>query len=277
MSYAKQFFALHHRAQLLMLPNVWDAASALLVQAAGAEALATSSASLAWSLGYADGGYLPEAERLSAVRRLLRVARLPLSIDLEDGYSSDPEAVAAHVEALVELGVAGINLEDGQQPVELLVAKIEAVRRRLGGRPLFINARTDTYLSAIGSADSREAETLQRLRCYAAAGADGAFVPVLTDLAVAQRLAQACTLPLNLMAMPGLPAPAALLAAGVRRLSQGAATFLLSYGALAAALPALLGGAPDGAGLNGARMNALALQALNENPASASSAHRAKA
>jgi 2-methylisocitrate lyase-like PEP mutase family enzyme len=258
MSYAEQFSALHQRAQLLMLPNVWDAASALLVQAAGAEALATSSASLAWSLGYADGGYLPEPDRISAVRRLLRVARVPLSIDLEDGYSDDPEAVAAHVEALVDLGVAGINLEDGQQTVQLLVAKIEAVRRRLGGRPLFINARTDTYLRAIGSTESREAATLQRLRCYGAAGADGIFVPGLNDLAVAQRLAQAGALPLNLMAVPGLPDSSALLAANVRRLSQGPATFLLSYGALADALPALLGGNQGAAELDYVQMNALA-------------------
>jgi len=232
-----RFRSLHQGPEAFVLLNVWDGASALLAQQAGAQALGTSSASLAWSLGWPDGQCLPWAELKAAVVRLLRVARVPLSVDIEAGYGSEPEAVAARVLELTELGVAGINIEDGLAPAELLVAKIRAIRQRLAGRSLFINARCDSYLLGEGEPAGREALAQQRALAYAAAGADGVFLPGLCDLAATQRLAAAMPAALNLMWLPGLPPRQALPAAGVHRLSLGPASFLGAYSALAEQLP----------------------------------------
>lgn len=139
------FRALHQQDPLLVLPTAWDAASAALWQRAGAAAVGTSSAALAWSCGYADGGALPE-HLLQRVAEIAAAVSVPLNVDLEDGYSRDPDAVARLVERIAALGVAGINLEDGGNPPPLLVAKLDAIRDRLGERRMFINARTDVYL-----------------------------------------------------------------------------------------------------------------------------------
>ncbi|MBH9578979.1 isocitrate lyase/PEP mutase family protein [Inhella proteolytica] len=243
-----RFRFLHQGSEAFVLVNVWDGASALLAQQAGAQALGTSSASLAWSLGWPDGQQLPWAELKAAVVRLLRVARVPLSVDIEAGYGSEPEAVAARVRELAELGVAGINIEDGLAPAEQLAAKLRAIRQRLGKRPLFLNARCDSFLLAVGEPSAREGLALARAQAYAAAGADGVFLPGLADLATAGRLAQAVPAALNLMWLPGLPPRQALPAAGVHRLSLGPASFLGAYSALAEQLRGwcALGQPPEG-------------------------------
>ncbi len=223
------FHALHAPGALLILANVWDAGSAVLAQQAGARALATSSAALAWSLGYADGGRLPRQELLDAVARIQRVNRLPLSVDIEDGYSEAPAAVLALTQELVALGVAGINLEDGHQAPALMEAKLHALREALPQPGLFINARIDTYLLRRLPAEALEDDARLRMQRYQAAGADGLFLPGLADLAVARRLSGLTPLPLNLMSLPGLPGADALRQAGVRRLSAGASLFKACY------------------------------------------------
>ncbi|MBB2487395.1 isocitrate lyase/phosphoenolpyruvate mutase family protein [Mitsuaria sp. WAJ17] len=235
----QDFHALHAPGQLLILANVWDAGSAVLARQAGARALATSSAALAWSLGHADGGLLPREELLGAVARIQRVSPLPLSVDIENGYSDDPGIVLELVQALLALGVAGINLEDGQQPAELMEAKLRTLREALPRPGLFINARIDTYLLRRQPAEALEDEARSRMARYTAAGADGLFLPGLADLDVARRLAGAAALPLNLMSWPGLPGAEALRAAGVRRLSAGASLFKSCYGALLDGMTAL--------------------------------------
>jgi len=225
------FQALHHAPAPLLLPNAWDAASARLFELAGAPAIATSSASLAWSLGYADGGALPPEELLAAVRRIARVIRVPLSVDLEDGYSTDPAAVARLASAVADAGAVGINLEDGDQAPALLAAKITAIRAALGsGRPFFINARSDVYLRQLASGATAVTMSLERLRRYREAGADGAFLPGLASVDEVRSLAPAIGMPLNLMTLPGMPAIAELHAAGAQRFSVGPAPFLLAYG-----------------------------------------------
>ena len=130
-----RFLALHHADKPLLIANAWDAASTALWQHAGAPAIGTSSAALAWACGYADGGPLVHDALVAKVREILRVARVPVSVDLEDGYSDDPQQVANLVRELVDLGVVGINIEDAGKPAELLVAKIEAIRATLGETP----------------------------------------------------------------------------------------------------------------------------------------------
>ncbi|MFZ6743917.1 isocitrate lyase/PEP mutase family protein [Undibacterium sp. JH2W] len=223
------FKELHEGNTPLLLPNAWDAASAILFERDGATAIATSSASLAWALGYADGGTVPREELLAAVRRILRVIKVPLSVDIEEGYSDDANAVAALVADLQQCGVAGINLEDGGGTPELLVAKIKAIRSKLAGAEFFINARTDVYLRGLASGDAALQMAISRTQAYQAAGASAAFLPGLCDTAIISTIAQTLDIPVNIMAVPGMPDINQLFAAGCRRFSLGPVPFQLAY------------------------------------------------
>jgi 2-methylisocitrate lyase-like PEP mutase family enzyme len=256
----QQFLKLHQAGSLLLLPNAWDAASAKLFEAAGASAVATSSASLAWACGYADGGALPPEELLHAVANITRVLKVPLTVDMEDGYSADPAEVGRLAAELAGKGAVGINLEDGSDAPELLAGKIGAIRAALKGTPLFINARTDVYLRRLKVQGSPAQASVERLQLYRAAGADGAFVPGLTALPEVQEISAAVNMPLNVMAMPGLPAIAALQAAGVRRLSVGPAPFQVAYEHAKTSVEALL--RQDLSPLLGAKLDYSAMNAL---------------
>jgi 2-methylisocitrate lyase-like PEP mutase family enzyme len=227
------FRSLHEGSALLMLPNAWDAGSARLIESAGAKAIATTSAGLAWCRGYPDGGALPVDELLAAARGIARVIRVPLSIDIEAGYSEDPAAVARLAAAIQNAGAVGINIEDGAGSPDLLCRKIDAVRaataRSADG--LFINARTDVYLRGIASGDAAVEAVIERAARYRAAGCDGIFVPGLRDVAGITAIAAAIeSMPLNLMAVPGLPSREVLRKYGVRRLSAGSAIAQAAYG-----------------------------------------------
>jgi len=185
--------------QVLILINSWDAAGEAIVQASGCEALAISSASLAWANGYADGSALPREVLLSAISRILRVSKIPLTVDIEDGYSQSPDEVADLVVNLTKLGVVGVNIEDGHDAPELLVEKILVIRNRLGMDAVFINARTDVYLRSLVDPDKRLSDSIESLNKYIANGADDAFVPAMTspmDIAAVSSSVQA---PFNTM------------------------------------------------------------------------------
>jgi 2-methylisocitrate lyase-like PEP mutase family enzyme len=216
---AATFRGLHRPGRPLVLVNVWDAASARLFEAAGAPALATSSAALAWSLGHADGQHLPLDELLAAVARIGAVIDVPLTVDMEEGYGDTPDAVAAAVRRVAKAGGVGVNLEDGRHDPEVLVAKIAAVRAL--GLPVFVNARCDVYLKQLGAPETRLAEAERRAARYVAAGADGVFMPGLIDLAAITHLAKVVGVPLNILAFGGAPSVPALAEAGVARVSVG--------------------------------------------------------
>ncbi|KGQ20565.1 PEP phosphonomutase-like enzyme [Lysobacter dokdonensis DS-58] len=237
-----RFLALHHADTPLLIANAWDAASTALWQHAGAQAIGTSSAALAWACGYADGGPLDHDALIGKVREITRVARVPVSIDFEDGYSDDPAQVAAYVRELSSLGVVGINLEDAGWSPDLLVAKIEAIRGAMGGTPFFINARTDVYLRGMAKGEAAVAMTNERLARYATAGASGVFVPGLADLQEIAAVASATSLPLNVMIVPGLAPLDELHRAGVRRVSAGINLFQHAFAAGLQAARAFLGG-----------------------------------
>jgi 2-methylisocitrate lyase-like PEP mutase family enzyme len=252
------FFKLHQAATPLVLVNIWDPISALLAQQQGAKAVGTSSAALAWALGYADGEQLPKDELLAAVRRLLRVCQVPLTVDIELGYSSEPQAVAQLVQQLAQLGVAGINLEDGAGTPELLCQKIAVCRALLAGQPLFINVRTDVFLRGLATSDEQAiAMCRQRFELYQAAGADGAFVPGLTSLTLAQELGEHIQLPLNLMGWPEKASLADLSRAKVQRISVGPAIFLASVNATQQAIADYLQQPAPAAALNGSLLDLL--------------------
>jgi len=222
---ATRFRELHAPGQILVLPNVWDAASARLVDACGAKAIATTSAGLSWAHGYPDGEVLPARALVASVAEILRVTEQPVSVDLERGYAAEPHVVAEHVSALIDVGVVGINLEDGLDAPERLETKI-AVARRVAARAgidLFVNARTDVFRSGIAAPGRAVEETISRARRYREAGCDGIFVPALCDPEAIRAIADAIDAPLNVMARRDLPPVAELRRWGVRRVSAGAA------------------------------------------------------
>jgi 2-methylisocitrate lyase-like PEP mutase family enzyme len=220
---AERFARLHREGPVLVLPNAWDAGSARLMRQLGAEAIATTSAGLAWSLGYADGNQLPPAEYEAAIARIVRVVDCPVSADAEGGYADDPVQAGEHVARLVGAGAVGVNLEDGSGEPAALARKIEAAKAaaQRAGVALWVNARTDVYLRALAPGRALEA-TLERARLYARAGADSLFVPGAAPADIAA-LVQGQALPLNIMARPNIPPLAELQRLGVRRLSAGSA------------------------------------------------------
>lgn len=255
------FRALHEGPAPLMLPNAWDAGSARLIESLGAKAIATTSAGLAWSRGYPDGNTLPGDQLMAAARDIVRAIRVPLSVDIEAGYSDDARAVARLVVNILNLGAAGINIEDGAGSPDLLCKKIEAVRESTAhsGAELFINARTDVYLRGIATGDAAVEEVIARAARYRAAGCDGLFVPGLSGSDAMTVIAAAIKpMPLNIMAVPGLPPVAALQQYGVRRLSAGSAiaqaalgcTHHLAAGFLAGNISELFSAAEEYGALN---------------------------
>ncbi|MHC2337032.1 isocitrate lyase/PEP mutase family protein [Bradyrhizobium sp. USDA 4454] len=227
--YAEAFHALHKQGDPLVLFNAWDVATAKAI-AKSAPAVATSSGAVAAALGYADGENAPLEMIEGLVSRMTSAVSVPVSIDLEAGYGDTAEAAAHSAARILKSGAIGINIEDGlvggkRQLVspEQHAAKIKAVRsaaQQLGIR-LFINARTDPFLLKFGSPDQCLSEAARRAKVYADAGADGIFVPGLTDLALIEKFVQLTPLPVNIMVTRGVPEIPELTRVGVRRITFG--------------------------------------------------------
>ncbi|MEV5430453.1 isocitrate lyase/phosphoenolpyruvate mutase family protein [Streptomyces sp. NPDC052701] len=224
---ALAFRSLHVPGRPLVLPNAWDTAGARLVEDAGAAAVATTSAGLAWALGAADGDRLDRDGALAAVARIAGAVRVPVSADVESGYAGDPAGVAGTVRAVLAAGAVGVNIEDalhdgGDRPLRSVAEQAEriaAAREAADAArvPLFVNARIDTFLRGAGGVDL----TLERAAAFLAAGADGVFVPGAVDPGIVKVLADGVDGPLNVMAGPGAPPVAELAALGVARVSVG--------------------------------------------------------
>jgi 2-methylisocitrate lyase-like PEP mutase family enzyme len=223
MSTVETFRQLHADPRPLLLPNAWDAGSARLFESAGATAIATTSGGVAWALGYRDGGVLPVPELVGAIARMARVVTVPLSVDIENGYSDDPKIVADNVMRFVDLGIAGINIEDGEDKPPILADKIEAIRKATAraGVDLFVNARSDVFLRRLVTPSELVGESIARGNLYAEAGADGLFLPGLQQSDHIRAIVNDVSLPLNLMIWPELADAESLGKLGVRRLSAG--------------------------------------------------------
>jgi 2-methylisocitrate lyase-like PEP mutase family enzyme len=263
---AEELRRLHAGPGLLVLPNAWDVASAKVIEAAGARAIATSSAGVAWALGYPDGQRISRDEMLDMVRRVAAAVDVPVTADVEAGYGDTEQAAAATARAVLAAGAVGMNLEDageggGLLPLELQLARIRAVRAAAGtaGVPLVLNARTDAFAAPALAADAREAEAIRRGNAFLAAGADCVFVPFVTDREAIARLAKEIRGPLNILAGPASPELADLERTGVRRVSVGSSIARAAYGlARSSALALLRGGYPDlGSALPYAELQAL--------------------
>ena len=224
------FRRLHSGKPILLLPNVWDVASARIVEQAGFPALATSSAGVAFALGYPDGERISREEMAAAVARIVAHVAVPVTADMEAGYGRRPEDAAATVRAAIEAGAVGMNFEDspGERGEPLLdealqVERVRAAREAAvaSGVPFVLNARTDVYLESVGAPETRLAHAVRRLNAYRAAGADCLFAPGVTDAATIGTLVKEVRGPLNVLAMATSPPVPELERLGVARVSLG--------------------------------------------------------
>ncbi|MGY0005437.1 isocitrate lyase/PEP mutase family protein [Micromonospora sp. I033] len=231
---ALHFRSLHVAGEPLVLVNAWDAASARIVAAAGARAVATTSAGVAWSRGVPDGDALGRETAVDVVRRVAAAVPLPVTADIESGYGDTTDDVAATVAAVLSAGAVGVNVEDAWhaggaplRPVEEQSARLAAVRSAAdrAGIPLYVNARVDTFLRGAGGV----AETVARAEAYLAAGADGIFVPGVVDPDTVAALVAAIPAPLNVLAGPGAPPVGELAKLGVARVSLGSSVAEAAY------------------------------------------------
>ncbi len=227
---AEKLRALHRRGHPLVLVNVWDAATARIIEKAGSEAIATTSAGIAFASGYPDGQKISGERMLEAVTRICAAVSVPVTADMEAGYGDTPEEMHRTVAGVLEAGVVGLNLEDGtgrpKAPLVDLALQVEKIRAvvaegRRCGVPIVLNARTDVYLRGVGPESSRLAETIRRGQAYRDAGADCVFVPGVTDLSVIAALVEQLACPINVLAVAGSPSIAELARLGVARISLG--------------------------------------------------------
>ncbi|UUU40195.1 isocitrate lyase/PEP mutase family protein [Streptomyces sp. NBC_00162] len=245
---ARAFADLHSPAKPLALPNAWDVASARLVEAAGAAAVATTSAGVAWSLGSPDGDALARDRALDLIARVAAAVSVPVTADIESGFGADPAAVAETVAGVLAAGAVGINIEDGTRAPAEHAERVAAARSAAdaAGVPLYINARVDTYLRGLGDPATRLDETLARAAAYLRAGATGVFVPGVTDPATVAELAKGIDAPLNVLVGPGAPSVAELGALGVARVSLGSWVAEAAYAVVRRATEELVSGGTYG-------------------------------
>jgi 2-methylisocitrate lyase-like PEP mutase family enzyme len=253
------FRELHYQTQPLLLANAWDAQSAQIAQECGYQAVGTSSAAIASSMGYADGEQITLDELLAVVRQILTAVSIPVTVDIEAGYGKTAKAITATITRLVEMGVAGINIEDSivdayrgrlLTNAQSFAEKITQVCDYLcqHQQKPFINLRTDAYLCLLpGQAPSQSVspqtnpltETLSRISAYRDVGADGLFVPGVISPSDISALVQASDLPVNVMCMPALPDFNTLARLGVKRISMGNFVHLALQEQLKASLMAI--------------------------------------
>lgn len=235
---AKSFLARHHAPPVLLLPNVWDAMSARIFAAAGFDSLATTSAGVAWALGYPDGESAPWAEVVGATARIVRAAGVPVTADIERGYGDSPETVGGHVADIIRAGVVGINLEDGLngsiRSIGDATARLQAARKAAHdeGMPIVINARCDMFHLQHGEESARLDATVARCRAYLAAGADCVYPFGLRDPGLIAAFTEAIGAPVNVTGRPGMPDAAELERMGVTRITIASAPTLMTMGAI---------------------------------------------
>lgn len=222
---------MHTSGPMLVLPNAWDAGSARIFVEAGFPALATTSAGIAFSLGYPDGEKISRSEMLAAVARITQRVTVPVTADMEAGFGKTPEAVADTARTVLEAGAVGLNLEDRIDgdalfDFERSVERVRAAREA----PLVLNARTDAFHPGTLPPEKQFAEAVRRGNAYRAAGADCVFVPFVGDSGTIERLVKEIDAPLNILGAPDAPSLKALEALGVRRVTFGSAPMRATLG-----------------------------------------------
>jgi len=236
---AELLLQIHQPGSSLLLPNAWDAASARLFEEAGFPAIGTTSAGIAYALGYPDGEEMERDEMVQAISRIASLVQVPVTADIERGYGPSSKDVADTIRGVIAAGAVGVNLEDGTgdparplYAIEVQAERIAAAREAANHADihLVINARTDTYLAQVGEGQARLEETIQRGRAYLQAGADSIFVPFLINPAIIQIVVRDIAGPITLLAMPGGPSTPELFRMGVVRVSIGSRAMVATMG-----------------------------------------------
>lgn len=223
-----KFKELHRQKQPLLIGNVWNVQSAKVYEKLNFQAIGTSSAAIAHSLGYEDGEQLPFSDLLFIVERISKSVALPLSVDIESGYGNTAAEIADNINTLEKSGVAGINIEDGfiengerkmkdGSQFSKLLQEIKNILAKQGVS-VFINVRCDAFL--LNMPDARQIAT-ERIKKYEQAGADGIFLPCIAKESDIVSIISQTKLPLNVMCMPELPDFETLENLGVKRISMG--------------------------------------------------------
>jgi 2-methylisocitrate lyase-like PEP mutase family enzyme len=238
-----RFRALHARDRLFVMPNPWDVGSARLLASFGFEALATTSAGLAWSLGKGDQNVTRD-ELVAHVATLAEATSLPLNVDSERCYPDDPGGVARTVELLAGAGAAGCSIED-YDPATDRIDDVEVAAERVAvaaeaahrlAEPMVLTGRCENHIRGVNDLG----DTIARLIAYREAGADVVYAPGLADFDKITDVVQAVHAPLNVLALPGGPTIFGLASIGVRRVSTGSALARAAYGALVAGAQELI-------------------------------------
>jgi 2-methylisocitrate lyase-like PEP mutase family enzyme len=234
---ADAFRAMHRGSHILLLPNAWDAASARVFEQSGFAAIATTSAGIAFTLGYPDGQHVSRGEMLAVIRRIQVAVEVPVTADVEAGYGDRPEDAARTARDVIETGAVGMNLEDATGnpqrrlfDLSLQLERVKAVREAAREVPMVLNARTDVYLLQLDAPEKRYDAALRRLAAFRDAGADCVFVPGLGDAETIGRLVKDLQCPVNILAGPGFPAVPQLEKLGVARVSVGSGPMRATLG-----------------------------------------------
>jgi 2-methylisocitrate lyase-like PEP mutase family enzyme len=227
---AESLLKMHQAPPILVLPNAWDAASARIFEKAGARAIATTSAGVAFTLGHPDGQSVPRELMLEVIGRIAAAVHVPVTADVEAGYGSTPREMAETTSRVIQAGAVGLNLEDAtndpSHPLFSIEEQVERIRavRESGERAnvrVVINARTDIFLAQIGEPARRLDESVRRLKAYRSAGADCLFIPGVTDAPTISELVREVGGPINVLVGRGMPSTAELQKLGVARVSAG--------------------------------------------------------
>ena len=221
------FKEFHFQESPILICNVWDVISAKAAQELNFKAIGTSSGAIASMLGYPDGEKMSFTELEYIVKRIAKSTQLPLTVDLEGGYSRNPSEIVEHIKRLVDLGVVGVNIEDSvvAEKREMMDADsfselLEKICSNLvqQNQQVFINVRTDTFLMGLPNPVT---STIERAKKYQNAGGHGLFVPCIVKEEDIATVIENIELPLNVMCMPNLPNFETLNKLGVKRISMG--------------------------------------------------------
>lgn len=228
---AKQLHQLHHSGKTLILPNVWDSLGSILLESLHYPAIATASASIAYTNGYNDGEYLPFNDLLTQLTKIVNSVNIPVTADIESGYSSNDKQLQENIKRLISTGIVGINIEDTNRTTGSLVSIenqsnnihiIKNVATEMG-ISLFINARSDVYIhgNKFETAEAKLEETLKRGLAYKNAGADCFYPIVMLNEHDIKKTVQELQIPINILTIPGIPELSILNEIGVARVSLG--------------------------------------------------------
>ncbi len=238
---AEAFRAMHTAAGAVVLPNVWDVASARVIEEAGFPAIATTSAGIAFAQGFPDGQKIPADQMITSIAQIATNVRVPVTADVEAGYGQRPEDAGRTARNVIDAGAVGMNFEDATGEADhpltelpLQLERVRAIRETANrfGMPLMLNARTDVYLLQIGEPARRYDEAVRRLAAFRDSGADCVFVPGVRDPETIGRIVADLKCPVNILAVPGSPSVSELAALGVKRISLGSGPMRASLGLL---------------------------------------------